>query len=630
MARPSKFQLPEAPLVVECRACGQERPILDFRIFRVSPVLHMDFCNECEKSVGTLTLYRRFNAYGTPEIITAVFAASRVPVLRRSAEQSRLLVEPKETVLPTNKEELLQQEMARRELCRRRLIYYTTTMQSDYKPGWVHQDVCRRLENFVRDVEAQKSPRLILAMPPRLGKSLLASDMFPSWVLGKHPEWGIIGSSYAQGLPLDFSRNIRDRLQSRDFHAIFPDAQLRPDAKGIEAWKTTRGGGYVAAGVGVGINGKGMHIGILDDAIKDAEEASSELIRNNTYAWYRAVFRTRLAPGGGILIIGTRWHFDDVTGRELQLEMELQKAGVPPEEREGWELVSYPAIAESDEYLMTDGTIVQGTYDEESKDILRLLRRKGDALHPERWPLSEMVKLRNGMPSGLWSALYQQNPTPADGDFFLKDDIRYRWLDPAYRPLCRIFMTVDYAIGKKERNDFTVAGVFALDANDDLYVLEIRRGRWGTMDIANNIVAMAERHKVEVYAGEQGQLHHAVWPIVQQELDKKRIYLSVDETLVPIQDKETRARPLQGRLQRHKLFFSYDEQVRPDIYDITEREMLQFPNGAHDDIVDMLAWGGRLSLNVSLPYTKAPVQRQKSWTEKLRAHTNGASDFMAA
>lgn len=611
---------------ITCRACGEDRSVDDYRLYQTKPTtLFMDFCVHCEKQHGTLALYRRYVAYGTREIVDAVYAAGRAVLVNRTPEQVRLLVEPSKAKEVETNQQVLEREMKRRELARRRLIFYVKATMPDYVPGWVHQDICRRLEKFVRDIELGKSPRLIIAMPPRHGKSQLASDLFLSWVLGLHPEWGIIGSSYAQSLPLEFSRNIRDRLEDDEYKAIFPNTRLRQDAKGIEAWKTTKKGGYIAAGVGTGINGKGMHLGVLDDAIKDSEEAQSELIRNNTYAWYKSVFRTRLAPGGGILMIGTRWHYDDVIGREIAKDEELAKAGVPAEERENWDIISYPAVAESDEFLMRDGRILQGIYDDENEDMLRLLRRKGDALHPERWALRELQKLKNGMATGLWTALYQQHPTPDDGDFFKKDDLQHRWLDPAYRPLCRVFMTVDYAIGKKQRNDFTVAAVFALDANDDLYVLEIRRGRWGTLQIAENVLALVERHKPELYAGEQGSIHHAVWPIVVKALDEKRLYVSVDESLVPIQDKEVRARPLQGRTQRHKLFFSYDEQTRPDIYDITEREMLQFPNGRNDDIVDALAWGGRLALNISLPTMKAPPKRS-SWKDRLNAHAN-AGDY---
>ena len=266
MAKPTlpKFELPIEDVKVRCRACGYDRDIDQYRLFSSEPLLHMDFCVDCEAREGTVTLYRRFNAYGTKAIIDAVFVANRVPVARRTPDQVRLLVEGKPDSPPANNEELLQREMARRELCRRRLLYFTTTMMPAYKPGWVHQDICRRLEKFVRDVEEGKSPRLMLAMPPRSGKSQLASDMFPSWILGKHPEWSVIGSSYAQSLPISFSRAIRDRLAVPEFKAMFPDTQIRKDASGVEEWKTTKGGGYKAAGVGVGLTGFGGDILIAE------------------------------------------------------------------------------------------------------------------------------------------------------------------------------------------------------------------------------------------------------------------------------------------------------------------------------------------------------------------------------
>lgn len=617
-----------ADLVVECRACGNALPLEAYRLFRVSdPVMYMDFCRDCEQEHGTITLYRRYNAYGTKEIIEAVFAAVRVPPARRTPEQVRLLVERKAVEAPATNDELVRREFARREMARRRLLYFTTAMMQDYKAGWVHQDICRRLERFVQQVEAGRSPRLMLFVPPRHGKSQLASDMFPSWVFGHHPEWSIIAASYAQSLPVGFSRNIRDRLRDPEYQALFPKTKLRPDSQGVEEWKTLSGGGYTAAGVGTGVTGKGMHIGILDDPIKDAEAAASEVIREAAISWYNAVFRTRLAPGGGILIIQTRWHYADVSGKLLDAEEALIKAGVPEEERENWEVISYPAIADADEYLMRDGTVQADPADKD--EALRLLRRRGEALHPERYPVNELIKIRNGFPSSVWNALYQQKPTPDEGDFFTRDDFRYRWLDPAYRPLCRTFMTVDYAIGKKERNDFTVMGVFAIDAEDNLYCLELRRGRWKTQEIVENIVALVERHKPEIYAGERGAIHEAVWPVAQAALDAKRLYVSVDETLVPIQDKETRARPLQGRIQRHKFFFSYDSATRPDVYDQAEKEMLQFPNGTHDDIVDCLAWAGRLSLNISLPSMKAPP-KLPSWKDRLARAARVDPSFMSA
>lgn len=613
---------------VTCRACGEKRSLDDYRLFATTPKKQwMDFCVHCEQREGTLTLYRRYSGYGTPEIITAVYAAERTPELHRTGEMSRLLVSPKDLTPPETNEEVVQRELARRELARRRLIYFVTTFHKNYSPGWVHQDICRRLERFVAQVEAGQSPRLMIFCPPRLGKSALASDYFPSWVLGKHPDWSIIATSYAQSLPVGFSRNIRARFKDPEFQAVFKDARLSPDGQGVEAWFTTQNGGYIAAGIGTGITGKGGNILIYDDPVKDQEAADSEVIRKATYDWYQSTFRTRLAPGGGILGIQTRWHYADLSGRLLEDDEMLAKAGVPATERENWEVVSYPALAESDEYLLRDGTILQGTPEKED-DVLRLLRRKGEAIHPERYTTADMRRLRNVTSPSVWTALYQQRPTPEEGDFFKREDFVYRWLDPAYMPLCRVFMVADYAIGKKRRNDFTALGVFALDADDNLYLVDIRRDRWGTFDIANNIVALIERYKPEVYAGEQGAIHQAVWPVVQKELDNKRLYITVDESLTPMQDKEVRARPLQGRVQRRKLFFSYDAATKPEVYDIVEREMLQFPNGAHDDTVDVLAWAARLALNIALP-TKRSVPKTKSWEDELLAE-GSSNDFMAA
>ena len=591
----------------------------------------MDFCVHCERRESTIVLYRRFTSYTTPEIAETIFKAERTPVALRTTEQVRLLVQAFQTKAPETNEEIIQAEVRRRELARRSLIFFTKAFVPHYMPGWVHHDLARKLEQFMRDVEAGRSPRLIVAMPPRCGKSQLASDCFPSWLLGHHPEWSVIGSSYGQTLPLEFSASIRERLRDPEYRAIFPEAQLRADKQGVESWKTTRNGGYIAAGVGTGINGRGMHVGILDDALKDEEAAASETIRENTFKWYQSVFRTRLAPGGGILIIATRWHYADPTGRVLDIDAQLEKAGVPVEERENWKIVSYPAIAENDEYLMPDGNIRQGELDGEDIDGVRLLRKKGEAIHPERYTLNDLLKIKHTMAPLTWSALYQQNPTPDDGDFFRKEEIIHRYLPPEYRHGCNIFIVADYAITKKQRRDFTVLAVFAQDANDDLYVLDIRRGRWKTFEIASNIVSLIAQHRPALYAGEQGQIHHAVWPVVEQQIaaHKDRLYVSVDNTLVPVQDKEARARPLQARLQRRKLFLSYDTPAVPDAYTIATRELLQFPNGVNDDCVDALAWGVRLAQNLSLPSQSTPAPRLKSWKDDLFL-TDTSRSFMSA
>jgi len=192
-------------------------------------------------------------------------------------------------------------ELATRELCRRKLLPFIQRFRPKYTAGWVHEDICRRIERFVKQVEAGESPRLLLMMPPRSGKSEISSRHTPAWILGQHPEWEIIAGSHTSSLSLSFSRYLRDVMRDPAYSAVFPDARLDPSSQSVENWNLTKGGGYLAAGVGTGITGRGAHVLLLDDLVKDIEAADSITIRDNTWEWYLSTAYTRLAPGGGVL-----------------------------------------------------------------------------------------------------------------------------------------------------------------------------------------------------------------------------------------------------------------------------------------------------------------------------------------
>jgi len=193
--------------------------------------------------------------------------------------------------------------LAKRILARRRLLQFVQLTHGNYDAGWVHDDICRRLERFSADVAAKKSPRLMLLTAPRHGKSELASIRFPAWHLGQHPEHEIINVGYNLELPMIFSRKVRELARDSAYQSVFPGMELNPDSQSIEKWSTTKGGGFLAAGVGGGITGKGAHILIIDDPIKNQEEADSVEVRNKLLDWYQSTAYTRLAPGGGILLI---------------------------------------------------------------------------------------------------------------------------------------------------------------------------------------------------------------------------------------------------------------------------------------------------------------------------------------
>jgi len=283
-----------------------------------------------------------------------------------------------------------------------RFVQYTSP--PNYQAGWVHRDLCRRLSRFSRQVEAGESPRLVIAMPPRHGKTHIVSRRYPDWHLALYPDHEFVCASYGQELADDNSRDAREVARG-DALDVFP--HLRPkkpektyyadykrtDVDRVNNWKVPGGGGYKAVGVGGPLTGRGAHVLCIDDPIKDMAAAESPTERRRLWSWYQSVAYTRLAPGGGIIIMATRWHHEDLTGLVLR------------QPDEGWEVVSYPAIAEKDEEF----------------------RREGEALHPERYPLEHLERIKAGVGERVWASLYQQRPTPLEGGMIKREWFRERY-----------------------------------------------------------------------------------------------------------------------------------------------------------------------------------------------------------
>ena len=193
-----------------------------------------------------------------------------------------------------------------------------------------------KLANALERVERGECKRLIVVMPPRHGKSELCSIRFPCWYLGRNPTMRVVQTGYAESIALVHSRQARDVFASQEMQLLFPGVHHRPERAGQQAieiirqaaheWGTRQGGSYYAVGVGGGLTGRGMDLGIIDDPIKDEEEAQSEVQREKVWDWYRTVFRTRLQPDGAIIVVMTRWHQDDLVGKLLEQAKEDPEA----------------------------------------------------------------------------------------------------------------------------------------------------------------------------------------------------------------------------------------------------------------------------------------------------------------
>lgn len=580
-----------------CTVCKEEKSTLDF------PMSSATVCTECENA----PVEAPEEEIGPIPSAGSMSGDNFVPVCAEIDYKA-----------PTAK------EMANRVRCRRGLLAFIQRFRPKYEAGWVHKDICRRLERFVARVEAREEPRLLLCMPVRMGKSEIASRNFPPWVLGQHPEWEIIAASGAQSLATSFSRYQRDLIRDDSYRALFPQTQLDPSSQSVENWNTTAGGGYLAAGVGTMITGRGAHILLIDDPVKDAEAADSQVIRDNVWEWYISTALSRLAPGGGVLVIMTWWNEDDLAGR-LQMLNTM-------DDGDKFEVVKYPAINdEGDEYILADDSITQLPPGSDIPEDARMTRVMNSALHPERYTYESLMKRRATYyalgQQRWWAALYQQNPTPAEGAYFTKGLFRFYTTEP-HKSERAVYQTWDFAITEKAAADYTVGATGYLDTNDNLHVVDIVRFRSDdAFIIADAILDNWEAHGSSALLGfEDGQIWKSVEAVFLRRCQERKLYPSY-EVLKPFTDKFVRAQPLKGRMQSGKVWFN----ERAGWWDALRAEMLRFGSGGkHDDQVDALAWLVRLVLMKSAP-KKSEEKPFKSWKDKLPGmiHDGGVSHMAA-
>lgn len=500
--------------------------------------------------------------------------------------------------LTNSAEALAVAELAARELCRRRLLPFIQRIKPNYQAGWFHKDLAARLERFSKRVEAKESPCLILNTPPRHGKTEQASKGLVAWHLGRCPSHMVIAATHSDKLAIDNSRDVLDYVNDERYRILFPGTELKADNKGATGWRTTKGGSYKPLGVGAGIAGYGSHILIIDDPHRD-KDAYSETVRDNIWRWYKSSARTRLMPGGGQLIIQTRWVLDDLTGRLIEDEGRIEEGGK-------WEVVRYPAIAEEDEYRTPTGRIVNLP----GPDI-KLLRRKGDALHPERYDI-EALKEHQSDPV-VWASLYQQNPTAGDAAVFKRDEIRECLVADIPKRLA-YYTAADFALSTSQRGDWCVLMHAGVDEKDNLWIVDVERGKWDAYEICERLIESWQRFHQDVIGIEKNHMEMAIAPFLDK-LVAERGYsgFSYEPLEHGNRDKLTRARPIQARMRQGKVYIPSDAPWSEIVF----KELMEFPVGRHDDTVDALAWLGQM-LDTMMPVSaERRMHDAPSWMSKV-------------
>lgn len=426
-------------------------------------------------------------------------------------------------------------------------------------PARHHRFVNAKLEAVARG----EIKRLMLFEPPGHAKSTYASQAFPAWFLGNHPDNSIIGASHTAELATKFGRRVRNLIRSPEWPF---DVALAPDSKAAGQWETDKEGEYFAVGIGGAVTGRRANGGIIDDPIKGRQDADSDVVREALWEWYRADFHTRLKPGGWIILIQTRWHELDLAGRILPEDYDGRSGAVMGRDGEVWEVVNLPALAE-------DGDPLD--------------RAPGEALWPE-WQTAEDLEIERIVQGPRnWSALYQQRPAPEEGNFFKREWIRWYDKMPA-RETLQFYGASDYAV-TDDGGDYTVHGVAGIDPNDDMYLVDWWRKQTDTEAWIEQFCYLVKNWKPLEWGEEAGQIAKGLGPFISKRQRETNAYVW-RKPFPSVADKPTRAQSFRGRMAQGKVYFPRNA---PWVSDLVN-ELMVFPVGKNDDQVDVCSLFGRM------------------------------------
>ena len=417
-----------------------------------------------------------------------------------------------------------------------------------------------KLANAMERIERGELKRLIVTMPPRHGKSELTSLRFPCWYLGRNPTHYIVQSGYAESISLTHSRRARDIFVSKEMSALFPEVKYRPETPGQEAilpqkqaaheWGTIQHGSYYAVGIGGGLTGRGFNIGIIDDPVKDAEEANSETMRDKVWYWYRTVFRTRANPDAAIIIVMTRWHVDDLVGRVLKQMYEDPTA-------DQWEILHLKAIND-----------------------------EGEALWPDRYDLAALESLKIDVGDKDFESLYQGEPFIAEGQLIKREWWQYYNVIPVVDFKLQSW---DTAFKAKSKSDYSTCSTWGITKNQ-IYLLDVWRGKVEFPELKIIATQLYDRDRPNVVLIEDAASGQSLIQELQRNTRIPLLPIKVDK------DKVARANSVTPMIKAGKVSIPSHASWTFDFL----HECSAFPNAEHDDQVD--------SMTQALSYIRNPVE----------------------
>jgi len=458
------------------------------------------------------------------------------------------------------------------------LIDFSIATDTRYQDTWFHETMAVVFQSVLKKIENGEDARVILTVPPRHGKSELATMKFPAWMLGKHPEWPVMVASYSGDLAVDFGQGTREIMQSPSYQEIF-GTRLRPDSQAKGKWMTKEGGGYMAAGAGGAITGKGFKIGIVDDIFKNREEAESDTIRDSRWDWYRSTFYTRQEGVTAIIVIGTRWHTDDLIGRLLTKQKEDEANN--EEEYDKWILIEFPSIATKDEDF----------------------RKKGEALWPAKFPISKLRKNETTLGPYEFAALYQCNPITSENQEFKEEWFLKRSWNEVEALDTRKFATIDPG-GKGIENDNTGIVRNYIDKQNK-WNIKAMGVHFDSKELLEHIFKLHDEGFEKIGIEETVYLK-AVEPFYKDACVKRNKFPNIVPIKQPATQKEVRIRGLIPRYSNGGIYH-----IDGDCKDL-EDELIVFPKGAHDDVPDALAMQNEIAETPVDDQRRARIRAERS------------------
>jgi predicted phage terminase large subunit-like protein len=399
---------------------------------------------------------------------------------------------------------------------------------------------------------------------------MLVSEIFPAWFLGRNPVDFVIDTSYSDALARTFSERAREHF--RTFNGTLWDVGVSRSSASKSRWTIQQyGGGYIAAGAGGPISGFGARVAIIDDPVKNWQQAQSVTVRDTIWDWFRSTLRTRLTPDGAIILITTRWHSDDLVGRAIQA---MNEGG---EDADQWEILNLPAVAEEN-------------------DILG--RKPGDPLWPERYGSEFLRKTQVALGPSIWMALFQGRPHHKEGAMFNVDKVHVHQSIDEFPDGLHWARVWDYAHTEKQRAsddpDYTSGTLLAFKREEvtggavrfSLWIKDVWRCREAAPVRDTGIRRIMAQDGVYVRVGVEDSIdsrdgYESMRTMVGNQYNLERITLKGDKVV--------RATPLEA------IFDSGDVHILAGAWNQAWfAELADFPFSAHDDQVDNLSAGYRM------------------------------------